>query len=196
MTDHIRTSLTSRLEQQLSEQLAKEERDREQAIEDARKAAGAFPTLGGLAAPVPLSVDAAAFNPRPANQTHKVLSLGNTGTKKGKGRVTVTSYTTTPVPSRPLSRASPAEEVDPEPVRIPKPKDGVPFVGKLDATRPWADLRNNEEVRYIPAPTIEGSTRTGEVKGGPEKRSRRNKGGKGKENDGKDGGIVDTRSDV
>jgi len=85
LTPSFRTSLLARLEARISDRLAKEERDREQAIEDARKAAGAFPTLAAGAA---LSsegsgpVTEGTFSPRPINQTtqnqtHKVLSLNS-----------------------------------------------------------------------------------------------------------------------
>jgi hypothetical protein len=184
LTPPVRTSLLVRLDAQISERLAKEERDREQAIEDARKAAGAFPTL---AAGVSLSSEGSGtvvggtVAPRPINeaiqnQTHKVLSL-NSKTKK----VTLSSYTQSLVPSRlpsrPLSRA---EDDEPEPTRVPRPPSEVAFVGKLDNTRPWADLKSaGSGVRYVPAPVSVQSRDEGIEEGavGRRRRRRRHTGG-------------------
>jgi hypothetical protein len=183
LTPSVRTSLTARLEAQISERLAKEEREREQVIEEARKAAGAFPTLavgaalpsdgngaaGGTLAPRPI-------NPTTQNQTHKVISV-NSKTKK----VTV-SYTKSPAASRPPSRPlSRAQDEEPEPVRVPKPTAEVAFVGKLDPTRPWADLKSaGHGVKYVPSPALEreGDEGTGESAEGQRRKTRRNRGGK------------------
>lgn len=175
LTSPVRASLLSHLEEQISAHLAKEARDREKEALDAKRAAGDFPALkGGDSA---ASVAMPAMRPRPSpppNQTHKVMSL-NPETKK----VTVSSYTKSPVPSRPLSRADVIEE---EPIRVSKPPGGVVFVTKLDPTRPWADLKSEGGVRYIkPARPIPSGAE--EAGGSQWKKSRRNKGRKEKEND-------------
>jgi len=184
LTPPVRTSLTARFEAQISERLAKEEKDREQAIEDARKAAGAFPTLAAGAAFPSLDgtgIGQGVVAPRPINQaaqnqTHKVLSL-NSITKKA-----TLSYTKSPVPSRPSSRPiSRNDDEDPEPVRVPKPPAVVSFVGKLDPMRPWADLKSaGEGVKYTPTAVLEpegdmvAEERTGQLKN----RTRRHRDGK------------------
>lgn len=161
------------MDEQIASRLEKEERDRDQAIEEARRAAGAFPTLAGGH-----NQNEAAFNPRPSQQTHKVLSL-NSITKKA----TVTSYTKSPVPSRPISRA---ESIEEEPVRIQKPSNSVSFAGKLDGTRPWADLKG-ESVKYIAAPVSAPVLGTADGSNMSMKKTRRNKAGKNREDDGKIG---------
>ena len=173
LTPTTRTTLTIRLDEEISQCLAKENREREIAIEEARRAAGDFPIL---VAPSPsLAGQPLSLTPRSVNQPHKVLSL-NSKTK----RATVTSYTKSPTPSRPISRA--ATDVDPEPVRVPKPPSEVSFVAELDPSRPWADLRG-ERVAYIPL-TKEGTAESGEgSSAGGDKMSRKRKGGKRKENE-------------
>ena len=153
----------AQLESQISNLIAKETWEREQAVEEARKAAGAFPTLAGVSAgsigqPSPVS---GAL--RPMNQTHKVLSL-NSKTKK----VTVSSYPTTPVPSRPVSRGQPVEEE----VRVPPPPVEVIFARKpIDPARPWADLRG-DGAKYVAVSRVDDEAT---LKGTGRKR-RRNKG--------------------
>jgi hypothetical protein len=201
LTPSLRTSLLARLEARISERLAKEERDREKAIEDARKAAGAFPTLAagtalssegsgpvieGTLAPRPI-------NQKSQNQTHKVLSL-NSKTKK----VTLASYNKSPAPSRPPSRPlSRAEDVEPEPVRVPKPPAEVAFVGKLDGTRPWADLKRTIGVKYVPPPVLDQGE-NGAVREGASgrRRTRRNKGGKEREQEQRNGDGEKVKSDA
>ncbi|KAF8883481.1 hypothetical protein CPB84DRAFT_1790005, partial [Gymnopilus junonius] len=117
MTEPVRTSLIGQLESELANTIAKEEEERDKAIEEAQKTAGAFPSLSALAQPTP----AAATQP----QTHKVLSLTS------KKRVIVSSYTTTPVQSRPVSRTSPVPKPPQEPQyskERPKPE------------RPWENF--------------------------------------------------------
>jgi hypothetical protein len=56
----------------------------------------------------------------------------------------------------------------------------VAFVGKLDHTRPWADLKHvDDAVRYIPPPVSEqgGDARVGGSTGGQRRKTRRNRGG-------------------
>jgi DNA-directed RNA polymerase subunit RPC12/RpoP len=183
LTQSVRLSILARLEAQISERLAKEERDREQAIEDAKKAAGAFPTL---AAGVTLTsnnsgpVGGGKFTPRPINQTtrnqsHQVLTIDSQ-----KKTATLASYTKSPAPpSRPLSRS---KNEEPEPVRVSKPAAEVAFVGKLDNTRPWADLKRGAKgVKYIASPTSEhkDNEEVGDCTEG-RRRTRRNRQGKGR----------------
>ncbi|KAF9223880.1 hypothetical protein BS17DRAFT_662995, partial [Gyrodon lividus] len=128
-----RSALAIQLEEALAAQITKEEGERQRAIEEARIAAGAFPLLPGSQPPKPPS--------KTQTQTHKVLSL-NAKTK----RVTVSSYTNTPVPSRPASRA---EDVPLEDQRVPAPPSGINYV-KLppDPSRPWRNVRAGE-LRYV-----------------------------------------------
>ncbi|KAF7982480.1 hypothetical protein HWV62_28052 [Athelia sp. TMB] len=182
-TPTLRATILARVEDQINSQLEKEEKAREDAVEEARRAAGAFPTLAGSPGSGPGTPTHLAQSQRPLvpiqpqPQTHKVLSL-NSKTKK----VMISSYTKTPSPSssRPISRAESAD-FEPEPTRVPRPRGEVEFVGKLDATRPWANLRDGDNVvRYFPPPKVvvqvEG---TGE--GEERKKSRRNRSGKKKE---------------
>ena len=187
LTQSVRLSILACLEAQISERLAKEERDREQAIEDAKKAAGAFPTLAaGVALTSNYSgpVGGGKFAPRPINQTtqnqsHQVLTIDSQ-----KKTATLASYTKSPAPprspSRPLSRS---ENEEPEPVRVSKPAAEVAFVGKLDNTRPWADLkRGTKGVKYIASPTSEhkDNEEVGDCTEG-RRRTRRNRQGKGEQ---------------
>ena len=166
LTPSVRSSILTRLESQISERLAKEERDREQAVEEARKAAGAFPTLvaGVSASPTGNGPVGGTASPRPMapNQSHKVLSL-NAKTKK----VTISSYSQSPVPSRPSSRAEHDEQ---EPVRVPKP------------TAQANSMRSVEGVKYVPAPVLErqGHDAVEEASSG-RRRTRRNRGRKDKQ---------------
>ncbi|KIM88481.1 hypothetical protein PILCRDRAFT_3459 [Piloderma croceum F 1598] len=178
LTPSVRTSLLARLETQILERLALEERDRERAMEDARRAAGAFPTLTAGAA-FPSSegnsvvgqgaVTSGSINEAVHKNTHKVLSL-NAKTKKA----TLSSYTTSPVPSRPPSRPiSTHEDEEPEPVRVHKPPTVVAFVGKLDHIRPWADLKSvGDGVKYIPAGVLKQAENLGPGEPTAEKRRR------------------------
>ncbi|KIJ12804.1 hypothetical protein PAXINDRAFT_177112 [Paxillus involutus ATCC 200175] len=109
------SALAAALENELAEQIAQEERAHQRAIEEARIAAGAFPMLLGSQPPK-------ASRTPPPPQSYKVLSL-DSKTKKA----TVRSYTNTPVPSRPASRA---EEVKEEDQRVPAPPPGISYVGQ------------------------------------------------------------------
>ena len=152
-------------------------------MEEARRAAGAFPTLAGSPGSGPGTPTHPSQSHRPLvpiqpqPQTHKVLSL-NSKTKK----VMISSYTKTPSPStsRPISRAESAD-FEPELTRVPRPRGEVEFVGKLDTTRPWANLRDGDNaVRYI-APPKEVAQVEDRGEGEERKKSRRNRGGKKKE---------------
>lgn len=165
VTATIRASLVAQLESQISETIAREIQDQERSLAEARQAAGAFPTLAGPTGNPP------AFSPPVSNvnQTHKVLSL-NSKTKK----VIVSSYTTTPVSSRPVSRAESEEE---EPIRVPPPPTEVVHSTKrVGHSRPWENL-GDCRLEYVPLARVD-------VQGGskvPGKKGRNNK-GKGKEN--------------
>ncbi|KAJ7276513.1 hypothetical protein B0H12DRAFT_1227632 [Mycena haematopus] len=155
LTDTQRDALIARLEEQIAETLAKEAVLRERAAEEARRAVGAFPTLGN-AAPRPLPEVAVP-------QTRTVISLSSK-TKK----VTVSSFTTpSPSPSRPDSRA---ESVEEEPVRVPAPPAEVPFspAAKQDPSRPWRDLSGGGAV-YIPPPNLDDDDAKGQRRRGRNK---------------------------
>lgn len=137
-----RAALIEDLAAQLAATLAREEDDRQRALEQARAAEGAFPTLAGSAG----SSRAGTPDVRPANQTHKVLSL-DAKTKRAK----VTSYT----PPN-LSRTSSVEKPTKAPQeqeykRVPAPPKEVvvPTGPPSMATRPWANTRGLN-VTYVP----------------------------------------------
>ncbi|KAJ7483877.1 hypothetical protein B0H11DRAFT_1723270 [Mycena galericulata] len=166
LTNVQRDSLIARLDAQIAETLTSEALLRERAAEEARRAAGGFPTLGNTTS---------SHHPHPptAPQARTVMSL-NSKTKK----VTVSSFTTTPVSSRPVSRA---EFIEEEPVRVAKPPSEVPFAAaaKQDPLRPWKDLGGGGAI-YIHAPNLDGDDDEAKASG---KKRRRNRGGKAKEND-------------
>lgn len=144
LTPEARHALEARVDAQIDETLAQEEEERQHAIEQARAAVGAFPTLSANASGSPLfTSDALAAHP--TNQTHKVLSL-NSKTKK----VTVASYHTAPVVSRPEKAHK--GETKPDAKRVPPPPAEVPFVKEHRGSgRPWANLRGGV-VTYVPPP--------------------------------------------
>ena len=143
-----REALIQTLEAQIDETLAKEEADRQRAIQEARAAEGAFPTLSGAAsrASTPGSGSDAQMS-HPVNQTHKILSL-DSKTRKVK----VSSYTP-PAISRAASASSEkakGKEAEPEYKRVPAPpKDVVCSSGMSSANRPWANTRGLN-VTYVP----------------------------------------------
>lgn len=137
LSDIARSSLSARLDEEISKQVAKEEEEKLRVAQQARDAEGAFPVLtGSTTLPVLSSTPS-----RPTAQTHKILSL-NSKTKK----YTVSSYTNTPVSSRPASRAeSEVEEVH----RVAAPPKEVDFVKRTpDRNHPWSNMRM--EVIYVP----------------------------------------------
>lgn len=146
LTAHARLSLIQSLEHSIANTLAQEANERQQAIEEARRAAGAFPTLAASAvASHPGGLDA-----HPVNQPHKVLSL-NSKTKK----VTVSSYTKAQRPPNISTfKGAAAEPVEPEPRRVPRPPPEVPFSSKPQNTdRLWMNVRpGSKPVTYIPPP--------------------------------------------
>ncbi|KAH9840321.1 uncharacterized protein C8Q71DRAFT_486314 [Rhodofomes roseus] len=174
LTPDVRTVLEARLETQIAETLAREEEDRQHAIEQARAAAGAFPTLAVGASGLPSSASD-ILSSHPANQTHRVLSL-NSKTKK----VTVSSYHSSPAISRSASRESGLkDEVQPESKRVPPPPSEVPHAqGSVDPHRPWANMRDGN-VTYMPPPQVNAG-------GSSSQQGRKRKGrksGKEKENE-------------
>jgi hypothetical protein len=155
-----------------------EERDRERAMDDARRAAGAFPTLSagaafssseGSSVAGQGAVTSGLINEAVHQNTHKVISI-DAKTKK----VTSSSYRKSPVPSRPPSRPiSTHEDEEPEPKRVHKPPTVVAFAGKLDHMRPWADLKSaGDGVKYIPAGVLKQAENIGPGEPIAEKRRR------------------------
>ncbi|KDR66131.1 hypothetical protein GALMADRAFT_259814 [Galerina marginata CBS 339.88] len=166
MTGTVRESLISQLETQLASTIIKEEEAKEKAIQDSQKAAGAFPTLSSAALSLssPSPVPAASIPP-PSKQTYKVLSL--TSNK----RVVVSSYTSTPVHSRPASRN---EDVEEEPIRVPRPPPEPTHADRTpQPSRPWENLIHGA-VTYKPRLRVDDDTT-------PKGPSRRRRGNKGKE---------------
>lgn len=171
----MRELLIDQIETQLAETIAKEISERERAIEEAHRAAGAFPTLpnappggqSGLSGPP----SATYIAPQPVRQTHKVMSLTGGSNRK----VMVSSYTSTPVASRPASRA---EDLEPEPERVPPPPAKPAHLEtRLDPKRPWENLLG-ESIAYVPPSRLDDGP------GGSKTTSSRNRNrgkGKGKE---------------
>lgn len=154
LDERDREAFVARLEGELAEQLAKEEAERQRAIEEARAAEGAFPMLPGS------QIARTSRTPPPPSTTRTVLSL-NSETKK----VTVSSYSTpTVMLSRPASRGEDKEEE----VRVLGPPGEVSYVTEaLDPERPWKNVRAGD-VKYVPLP---GGT-TGDNKDGRKKKAR------------------------
>ncbi|KAF7296225.1 zf-C2HC5 domain-containing protein [Mycena chlorophos] len=175
LTETQRTTLIGKLQTQLADTLASEDRARLQAAEEARRAIGAFPTLSGA----PPTAVPALQQP----QTRTVLSL-NSKTK----RVTVSAYTK--VASTPSSSAPSSRPVTPEldPPRVPAPASTVAFAtrARVDAARPFIDLSGNGAVYIPPADLGDGEGGDGVVNDGADgsggKRRRKRK-GKGKAGD-------------
>ncbi|RDX47135.1 hypothetical protein OH76DRAFT_1465175 [Lentinus brumalis] len=144
LTPAVRDALIQTLESRIDETLAKEEAERQRAIQEARAAQGAFPTLSASAS------RSGTPDVHPVNQTHKVLSL-DSKTRKVK----VSTYTPPAV-----SRAASTEKIkqqqqqqkpEPEYKRVPPPP---PEVSCSSAPlnphhRPWANTRGLN-VTYVP----------------------------------------------
>ncbi|KAH8081307.1 hypothetical protein BXZ70DRAFT_1002635 [Cristinia sonorae] len=165
LADPARNTLIASLEKEIEEKLEKEERDRQQAIQDAREAAGAFPSLSGavnpLAAP-PRQTTQTSLDSHPVNQTHKVLSL-NSKTRKIKveSRRTVPAAAASRPPSRSGDAASVNQVADGVPARVPRPPSDVVVPTKpLSSDRPWARL-DNYDVVYVPAPKAAAASGAG-----------------------------------
>ncbi|KAF8175314.1 hypothetical protein BJ912DRAFT_36767 [Pholiota molesta] len=173
MTPASRESLISQLDSELAATIAKEIAERERALEEAQRAAGAFPQLMASSSPSVAQPQTHASAPPPSRQTHKVLSL--TGPNR---RVLVSSYTTTPVPSRPVSRNEDAEE----PQRVPHPPLQPPYAPQAPSSqRPWENLIDGS-VAYQQRSRLDDESASK-----PSTRRRRGNKMKGKENDGAGG---------
>lgn len=136
-----RPALVAQIKKELSAQIAKEGEERERVIEDARKAEGAFPMLPGASGTQGARRPAGKGAAVGSQSSHKVLSLNST-TKK----VTVSSYTSTPVSSRP---PSPTPE---EPRRVPPPPREINYVKEPpDPAHPWKNMQF-PDLQYIPPP--------------------------------------------
>ena len=146
-----RPVLVAQLQEELRRQISKEEEQRQRAIAEAHKAAGAFPMLPNSVPSRQYTKAASAAPP----QSHKVMSL-NSATKK----VTVSSYTTTPVSSRPPSPS--LEEVAlalKEPPRVPPPDKDISYVKQPpDPAHPWRNAQF-PDLRYVPLPHDDGPKR-------------------------------------
>ncbi|PIL25399.1 hypothetical protein GSI_13289 [Ganoderma sinense ZZ0214-1] len=153
-----RTALVDALDTQIADTLAREDAERARAVQEARAAQGAFPTLSASASAAAsrASTPGPGPDPHPANQTHKVLSL-NPKTK----RVKVESYTPPAGAAVSGSRAASKEKekekekakqaaAEPEYRRVPAPPSEV-VVSRTqpDAQRPWANVRGLN-VTYVP----------------------------------------------
>ncbi|KAJ3505250.1 hypothetical protein NMY22_g17650 [Coprinellus aureogranulatus] len=182
MTIAEKSALVERLSKEVIETEEKEEEERRKAEEERKAAAGAFPTLG----------DARAFGTAgsvaaPAPTTHKVLSL--TGNAKGKKKVMVSSYTTTPIASRtgtPDTAGATTGTNTPkkakEPERLPPPPGPPTPIFPPDKNRPFRNLLTPPQ-SYIPPPQPsrvddEGNPKT------PRRRGKGKGGEKGKEREG------------
>lgn len=182
----VRETLVIELDAQLASTIAKEIEEKERAIALARREAGAFPQLKGASqtpshSPAPSPAPAAPA----ARQTHKVMSLTGSGSRNK--RVVVSSYTTTPVASRPASRTG--DEVhEEEPTRVPPPPATPAHADRQPApNRPYENLLG-WAVSYVPLSRIDDG---GNAKGAS---SRRKRGGKQKENLEKVSGGTNTGS--
>ncbi|KAI1785153.1 hypothetical protein LXA43DRAFT_1118165 [Ganoderma leucocontextum] len=137
-----RNTLVEALETQIADTLATEEGERARAIQEARAAQGAFPTLSASPAASRASTPGPGADPQaahPVNQTHKVLSL-NPKTK----RVKVESYTPPAI-----SRAASTEKVKQAAER--EYKRVVVSRTQPDAQRPWANVRGLNVTYVLPS---------------------------------------------
>jgi len=140
LTSLVRISLEERLERSLFDAIKKEAEERQRAIEEAHKAAGAFPALPGTST-------TNWGQSRSSNQPHKVLSL-NAKSKK----MTLLSYTPNPTSS---SRFHIPQEVEKE-FRVPPPPAEVKYArSKPNPNQPWRHIEGGN-VYYIPVSQIDG----------------------------------------
>lgn len=173
LTPEGQSALISRIEDEISETLLQEEQQRQRAVEEARQAEGAFPTLFASSTRSSDPVTG-ALQSHPVNQSHKVLSL-NSKTKKVK----VSSFTT-PQPSsvslsRDMGTSVPAEQIQ----RVPPPPIDLPFSARqLDTARPWARL-DEESAVYVPSTAANNSSIGSKTR----KKESKSTVGAGKEND-------------
>ena len=132
-------SLVVSLEKQIEDIQAREEKERQREAQQAKQAAGEFPTLLDSMGTKQQHQPSAQV---PGGGAHKVLSVKSmTATKGRASRVVVSSssYSSTPVGSRPASRGPDQEEEQaprvPHPGREPKYADRV-----VDPERPYENL--------------------------------------------------------
>lgn len=135
-------SLAAELEKEIEDIQAREEKERQREAEQAKRAAGEFPTLLDSMGPKQQQYQQQSSLPLPqVGAAHKVLSVKSATTAKGRSRVIVSSssYSSTPVGSRPASRGPDKEEEQaprvPHPGREPRHADGV-----VDPQRPYENL--------------------------------------------------------
>lgn len=137
-----REAIITQLESQLATTISQEIEDRQRALEEARKAAGAFPALSPST-----GTNAEHQSHPPANQTHKVMSLTGNKNKNNKNRrtVTISSYTT----KQPSRSGSVTPNVNDEPTRV-KPPNPPPITTKLPKpNRPFENFLHGN-VTYKP----------------------------------------------
>jgi len=148
----------------------------ERIIAEVQREAGAFPQLKGFSSPPSSSQSPSPPHATPARQTHKVMSLTGGGT--GNRRVLVSSYTTTPVTSRPASRTGDAVHEE-EPIRVPPPPPEPTHAKRLPSPgRPYENLLGGA-VSYVPPSRVDGARNAEAI---PSRRRRgNNKKGKEKE---------------
>ena len=124
-------SLVASLEKQIEDIQAREKEERQREAQQAKRAAGEFPTLlASMGTKQPSQVPGGP---------HKVLSVKSVARGKSKVVVSSSSYSSTPVGSRPASRGPDQEEEQaprvPHPGREPKYADRV-----VDPERPYENL--------------------------------------------------------
>ncbi|KAF8633205.1 hypothetical protein AX15_001473 [Amanita polypyramis BW_CC] len=143
-----RRSLIADLEQQIIDIQKHEAEERARLAEEAKKAAGAFPTLlESVKQPQPqhpqgsiqIANQGRRFNlPSPSQDTHKVLSLR---TKPGSSKVVISSYTSSPAGSRPVSREPDGAEEAKKETRVPHPAREPKHASRtVDPSHPWENL--------------------------------------------------------
>ncbi|EAU89952.2 hypothetical protein CC1G_08434 [Coprinopsis cinerea okayama7 len=182
-----RDDLVLRLTADLSHTIAREIEARERAIEEARRAAGSFPTLSG-APPPPSSSSAGGIPPPHPMASHKVLSL--TGKNN---RVIVSSYTPKPKVTPPSAGQGKDGEEEENVVRTPPPPDEPPYARrKPGPDRPFENMLGGGGI-YVPPPLPEPSKEDAKRGGGSGEGGRgggRRKKGKGKEKEKENAGAL------
>lgn len=131
MTDAERESVIHQIDSQLASTVVQEVEEKQRALEEARKAVGAFPSLSRSSTPE------SSISQPAARQTHKVMSL------KQNNKVVVSSYTAV----LPVSKTDKPED---EPDRIPPPPP-EPLFSRVQPSpdRPWENLIKGAS-NYIP----------------------------------------------
>lgn len=132
LAPHERKALVESLNEKIAFTIAEEDKKRLREDEERRRAAGAFPELGGSHTPAKSTVPSAP---------HKVLSL----TSKG-AVLTTTRKVVAPPPTTVPKRA-----VTPPPIRIPAPNSEPTFSPANQGTRQWESLRGIS-IKYVSAP--------------------------------------------